>query len=217
MLTSINIYLLITSIILIPGYGIRIKSLELPTLLQTGSHPVKFICVYELLNTDSGIVIKWYHNEKQIYEWIPPLAPRDMGIMNGLIEYPWENINRPHSHSILEIKNITTNLSGVYTCKISTFQDEDSKSANVTVYVPVNKVMIKTAIYNETHLNISCETFGAHPSPKLKILINGLELEGETNYASNYHENPWTSHHLLMSNPKNSSLFECEIEIPEVN
>lgn len=77
--------------------------------------------------------------------------------------------------------------------------------------------MIKTAIYNETHLNISCETFGAHPSPKLKILINGLELEGETNYASNYHENPWTSHHLLMSNPKNSSLFECEIEIPEVN
>lgn len=62
------------------------------------------------------------------------MSPRDMGIMKGLIEYPWENINRPHSHSILEIKNITTNLSGEYTCTISTFQDEDSKSANVIVY-----------------------------------------------------------------------------------
>lgn len=169
------------------------------------------------MSSDSGIVIKWYHNQKQIYEWIPPLSPRDMGIMKGLIEYPWENINRPHSHSILEIKNITTNLSGEYTCTISTFQDEDSKSANVIVYVPVNNVTMKTELYNETHLNISCETFGAHPSPKLKILINGLEVEGETNYSSDYYENPRTRHHLLMGIPKNSSLLECEIQIPQVN
>lgn len=76
---------------------------------------------------------------------------------------------------------------------------------------------MKTELYNETHLNISCETFGAHPSPKLKILINGLEVEGETNYSSDYYENPRTRHHLLMGIPKNSSLLECEIQIPQVN
>ena len=80
----------------------------------------------------------------------------------------------------------------------------------------MNDIKIETEIYNETHLNILCETHGAHPPPKLKIFIDEINIEGKTDYASNYDEEPWIRHYLLTNYPKNFSTIECEISIPEM-
>ncbi|XP_033225848.1 uncharacterized protein LOC117178530 [Belonocnema kinseyi] len=215
---SVGILLIgITTVILSAGDAIQIKSLELPSLIRNGSGPVEFVCIYELLNTDTGLVVNWYRNAEKIYQWIPPLAPQDMGIVKGLIEYPWENINRPHTHSILRINKVTTNLAGDYTCSVTTFQDEATKSAKMIVYVPVNDVKIETENHNETHMNILCETYGAHPPPNLKIFIAGIEIEGEISYSRNYDEDAWIRHTSITNYPKDSTLIECEISIPEVD
>lgn len=65
---------------------------------------------------------------------MPPVPPRDNGIIEGIAEYPAENLKNPYSSSVIRLKNVTINMTGEYTCTISTFQDEASNSTKMIVY-----------------------------------------------------------------------------------
>lgn len=67
------------------------------------------------------------------------VPPQDIGIIEGLTEYPVENLRNPYSHSIIRLKTITIDMTGEYVCTISTFQNEASTSTKMIVYGKFSK------------------------------------------------------------------------------
>lgn len=44
----------------------------MPVAIHNGTGPVELSCFYHVDEMENGLVIKWYHNAEQIYQWIPP-------------------------------------------------------------------------------------------------------------------------------------------------
>jgi len=40
--------------------------------VRNGTGPVDLICAYQIDENENGLVIKWFHEAYQIYQWIPP-------------------------------------------------------------------------------------------------------------------------------------------------
>lgn len=58
--------------------AVRILSLHVPSsyvLVENNTKPLILDCVYEFRPNDVGFVLKWYHNNYLIYQWIPPRKP----------------------------------------------------------------------------------------------------------------------------------------------
>ncbi|XP_072760561.1 uncharacterized protein [Anoplolepis gracilipes] len=199
-------------------YGTSIKSLDVPYIVRNGTGPVDLICIYEIDKDDNGLVIKWFHEAYQIYQWIPPMPPQDIGIIEGLAEYPIEN---PYSHSIIRLKTITTDMAGEYMCTISTFQYEASASSKMIVYVPESEMMVRTYPFNKTHVNLTCVVTGARPRPSLKLYVEGVERNDcESDYESSesstdwYKDDPRVSLDVIVEDMQDPAVVECEMLIP---
>ncbi|XP_057325837.1 uncharacterized protein LOC130667923 [Microplitis mediator] len=202
-------------IITISGYnGVKITKLKLPVAIHNGTGPVELLCVYQIGKQENGLVVKWFHDLHQIYQWIPPMPPEDKGILSGLTEYLPENINRPYSRSIIRLKKVNLAMTGVYTCSVSTILEDSTESKKMTVYVPDHKLSIYAVYYNNTHINLTCIAKGARPSPSLTIIVDGKQLDNRSIRIENYRKYPWIKQEAIVSNYSNPSIIQCEITIP---
>ncbi|XP_034940856.1 uncharacterized protein [Chelonus insularis] len=202
--------------------GIKITKFKLPEAIHNGTGPVELICEYKIENKENGLVIKWYHNMEQIYQWIPPMIPQDIGIISGLTEYPIENINQPLSRSIIRLKKVNLAMTGDYTCSVSTFHEDDSKAKTMTVYVPDDDLNIQANFYNKSHINLTCIAKGAHPRPNLTIIVDNQQSKrGRVHvekfldeYYRDYKDYPWIRQEALLPIFFNLAIIQCEINIP---
>lgn len=55
--------------------GVRITKLDVPSSYVDSCRPLILDCDYEFGVKDVGFVLKWYHNNISIYQWIPPRPP----------------------------------------------------------------------------------------------------------------------------------------------
>ncbi|XP_032664048.1 uncharacterized protein LOC116840836 isoform X2 [Odontomachus brunneus] len=199
--------------------GSSIRSLDVPLVVRNGTGPVDLACVYEIDDKENGLVIKWFHEAYQIYQWIPPMPPQDIGVIKGLAEYPVENLRDPNSRSVIRLKTVTIDMTGEYTCAISTFQDEASNSTKMIVYVPESDMTVRTYPFNKTHVNLTCVVTGARPRPSLKLYVEGVESndrginrESSTDW---YKSNPRVSLNVIVEDTMDPAVVECEMLIPE--
>ncbi|XP_014483069.1 PREDICTED: uncharacterized protein LOC106748743 [Dinoponera quadriceps] len=200
--------------------GSSIKSLDVPLVVRNGTGPVDLACVYEVDDYENGLVIKWFHEAYQIYQWIPPIPPQDIGVIKGLAEYPVENLRDPYSRSVIRLKTITVDMAGEYTCAISTFQDEASNSTKMIVYVPESDMTVSTYPFNKTHVNLTCVVTGARPRPSLKLYVEGVESRNDRrndheSSADWYKGNPRVSLNVVVEDTLDPAVVECEMSIPE--
>ncbi|EGI68625.1 hypothetical protein G5I_02727 [Acromyrmex echinatior] len=180
--------------------GSSIKSLDVPIAVRNGTGPVDLTCAYQIDENENGLVIKWFHEAYQIYQWIPPIPPQDIGIIEGIAEYPVENLKNPYSCSMIRLKTVTINMTGEYT-------------------LPESNMTIRTYPFNKTHVNLTCVVMGALPRPSLKLYVNKIE---RNSYESDrgpltdwYKGNPQTSLDVIVENTLDAAIFECEMSIPE--
>ncbi|KAL0129765.1 hypothetical protein PUN28_001790 [Cardiocondyla obscurior] len=199
--------------------GTSIRSLDVPLAVRNGTGPVDLICAYEVDEDENGLVIKWFHEAYQIYQWIPPIPPQDIGIIEGLAEYPVENLKNPYSRSVIRLKTVTIEMTGEYMCAISTFQDEASNSTRMIVYVPESEMMVRTYPFNKTHVNLTCVVTGARPRPSLKLYVEGIESNNQRSDQRSsmdwYTDNPRTSLDVVIEDTLDPAVVECEMSIPE--
>ncbi|KAF3420447.1 hypothetical protein E2986_02144, partial [Frieseomelitta varia] len=201
-------------------YASKIYTLDVPLVVRNGTGPIDLSCIYNVSKYENGLVIKWYHNEDQIYQWIPPMPPQDVGVINGLAEYPEQNLKYSNSRSIIRLKMAIIEMTGEYACIISTFQEEDVRRTKMIVYVPETSLSIHASSFNESHLNLICIANGGQPRPILRIYIEGIEVNsyhdkivktmGYTNIVSG-------TRSAIVKNPLEPLLLECEISIPETD
>ncbi|XP_043801924.1 uncharacterized protein LOC122719817 [Apis laboriosa] len=219
-LVTYSVLFFIITLIKIPIsdiYASKIYTLDVPLVVRNGTGPIDLSCIYNIKDKENGLIIKWYHNIDQIYQWIPPMPPQDTGVINGFTEYSEQNLRYFNSRSIIHLKMAIVEMSGQYTCTISTFQEKDMKRTKMIVYVPETDIIIHVSSFNKNHLNLTCIANGAQPRPILKIYIEGIEVNNyydKTVKILEYKTILSAKRSAIIKNPLEPLLLECEISIP---
>ena len=83
--------------------------------------------------------LRYFNDEPQpIYVWIPKRSPQvvDDARFRGRVDtqYAVRGANKYKRHRALKLINPTTEMSGQYRCKVSSFVDEDFMSKTMVVY-----------------------------------------------------------------------------------
>ncbi|OWR49012.1 hypothetical protein KGM_200755 [Danaus plexippus plexippus] len=118
-------------------HSVRIISIRVPEVLQYGSKDaITLDCDY-ITNNVTGLVVKWFYMDRSqpIYQWIPPQKPQALGILKNKLDLSYKISNNPYTrHRALRILSPGTELTGNYTCVVSTFLSEDERTRPMTIF-----------------------------------------------------------------------------------
>ncbi|XP_047356705.1 uncharacterized protein LOC124951832 isoform X1 [Vespa velutina] len=223
--TTLSVFFFLTRVIILKYFSAIdasiIESINVPSVVHNGTGPIELSCIYKIDENENGLVIKWYHELDQIYQWIPPLPPQDTGIIANYSKYPMENLREPERRSIIYLKMITLDMSGEYMCVVKTFHSEHTKAARMIVYVPESSAKIYVSRFNDSHINVKCTVLGARPKPTLILYIEGIKIDNKFDESlkiiNEYRDNFSVTRNIILKNIINPVLIECEISISDTN
>ncbi|CAG5052056.1 unnamed protein product [Parnassius apollo] len=129
--------------------AVKIVKIVVPDIIQYGVQDTVILdCDYTYGNNTSGLVVKWFFRNKArpVYQWIVSQKPQDMGILRGRVDLAYRASSEPlKMHRALRIVKPNTDISGDYTCVVSTFMEEDSRTNQMIVFAKY--AVTKEAIY----------------------------------------------------------------------
>ncbi|CAG4945170.1 unnamed protein product [Parnassius apollo] len=118
--------------------AVKIVKIVVPEIIQYGVQDAVILdCDYTYGNNTSGLVVKWFFRNKArpVYQWIVSQKPQDMGILRGRVDLAYRASSDPlKMHRALRIVKPNTDISGDYTCVVSTFMEEDSRTKQMIVF-----------------------------------------------------------------------------------
>ncbi|XP_072388428.1 uncharacterized protein [Diabrotica undecimpunctata] len=162
------------------GSAVKITNIVVPSVTDT-NRPVVLDCDYTLDVDDGALVVKWYFNDGNlVYQWISGHPPTAIGILKGRlnINYKADPADPNKYHRALSIPNPTSELSGNYTCGVSTFKSEDVRSKQMIVLTQPQYFEIKEKRLGPRKFEISCEVKGVFPRPTLSLKLGDRDLTG---------------------------------------
>ncbi|CAK1600948.1 unnamed protein product [Parnassius mnemosyne] len=162
--------------------GVNIRKIEVPALVEVGTESVVLDCQYniDIVSPRIGLVMKWFFNGSQglVYQWIPPMRPQFIGLLKGKVDVNFKISDDPlQAHRAIKIQNPTTDLSGNYTCVVSTFLEEDRQTRTMLVYSTAQNfefVQEKKYVFLVT---LICSAENLYPKPVMSILSKGVPLK----------------------------------------
>ena len=135
--------------------GITMIRLDVPTVVQNGTEDSVILdCVYSFNESEkAGMVLTWYFNQSMVYQWIPPRRPNALGMLQNRLDLNYTASEDPYKSSrALKIMHPSIEMMGEYSCKVSTFISEASKSAQMLIY---GKSLLFPSVNNNKN---SCST-----------------------------------------------------------
>ena len=123
----------------------KIRQLSVPAMVELGSENILLDCDFDY-DADEKVQldIKWYFNSEPspFYQWVPEKMSRPQIIGDKFrqhvdLDHVAHNDSHKRHRALLLIKP-TTELSGTYTCKVSTFISEDIRRKRMIVYCKWN-------------------------------------------------------------------------------
>lgn len=169
-----------------------IKSINVPSTVKIGdADHVILDCDYALENTSSaGLVVKWFFNENQlVYQWIHGRYPltEEPAAKYVDLEYKASNDSLTQ-YRAMKLDKPGIDLTGDYTCVISTYADERAANASMVIYSTEEKFEFqyqkKSIVGDKDGLEVMCKAEGLYPQPTLDISVNEGKLilipEGQT-------------------------------------
>ncbi|KRT85675.1 Immunoglobulin, partial [Oryctes borbonicus] len=117
------------------GICVKINNLQVPEVIRHGS-PAVLDCDFSLEPLgDDELVVKWYKNKTLVYQWIPARRPVGLGILKGRLNLAYAASEQNYSvHRALHILKSGPDLSGAYTCSVSTLKNEDERTKTMLVF-----------------------------------------------------------------------------------
>ncbi|KAK8738320.1 hypothetical protein OTU49_004163, partial [Cherax quadricarinatus] len=223
-------YLIYTSVALLTGGTESIQVEEPPGLkvFENGTvNDIVLDCPFVLEEGDSaGLVIKWFHltNPVAVYQWIPSgSAPQATGILEGRVDLEYQvSQDNYHRHRALRILQPTTELTGQYTCSISSFNDEKLYKQNLIIYSEPQEVKVWTEQRDEQEVTVVCEVNHVFPQPRLYllqvspaaesvVLSDGKKVITQSQGTYNLLMERTMSDHDLAG----ATVFQCVVTIPD--
>ena len=119
---------------------IEIRHLSVPESIENGTKRFVILdCDYSYQKQDAQLVVKWFFNDDPfpIYQWIPEhnrrsTSPRFKDRID--INYSIPNGQPLTKYRAVKLLKPTTELSGKYTCEVSSLFSQDSKEKMMLVY-----------------------------------------------------------------------------------
>jgi len=168
---SLIFFLSITGIV-----GVEIRQMRVPSEVESGSVPFVILdCDYDLAESESNQVdVKWFFRDdpQPFYQWLPGRPPQAIGELfkNRIdLSHAVEGGDKFRKHRALKIWKPTTELSGIYRCKVSSFVDEDFMQRKMIVYAPPEEVNLIYTRPDINHINLTCSAFGVYPKPEVSL------------------------------------------------
>jgi len=211
------------------SWSVTLHDILGPSEVQNNSRPYVLLdCDFSInISEREGMILKWYLNGKTIYQWIPPRRPQGLGALRGKINLDYDASPDPwQRHRGLYIYSPSIEMSGDYTCKISTLENEVYKTKRMTVYVPPRQIHVgytKARTARES-VNVTCMADHVYPEPQMR-LYHGTGTartpvaEVEERVAQ-YHDRAWQKILFVVladRTLKPHNVFQCELVIPGTN
>ncbi|CAG9091695.1 hypothetical protein JYU34_009818 [Plutella xylostella] len=164
-------------------YAVKIVKIVVPEIIQYGVQDAVILdCDYNVTgNNTAGLVVKWFFRNKTrpVYQWIAAQKPQDMGILRGRVDLTYRASSDPYKmHRAMRIVKPNTDISGEYTCVVSTFMEEDQKTKQMIVFVPETNFRLIQNKTDDDTVNVICAADGAFPAPNLTLATPERRLDG---------------------------------------
>ncbi|ALC42615.1 CG5597 [Drosophila busckii] len=147
-------------------------------LLEEGDMaPTVLDCEYNLDDTESFHTLKWFRNDKAIYQWIRGSQPAPIPDFKNYVDSSYESSKDPNKqYSSLALINPTISSTGDYKCIVQT------QTKTIVVHKSVQVIDVRNytlslkryQIQNETQLE--CKVSNVFPKPKLTIESEGIDI-----------------------------------------
>ncbi|XP_068632650.1 uncharacterized protein [Battus philenor] len=206
--------------------GVNIKNLEVPALVEVGAESIVLDCQYSIdaVSPRVGLVMKWFFNGSSglVYQWIPPMRPQVVGLLKGKVDLDFKISDDPlQAYRAIKIRKPTTDLSGNYTCVVSTFLEEDRQTKSMLVYSPAHNFKFFQEKKYVFLVTLICSAEKLYPKPIMVIQSNGEPL---TQALTEIKMDSWglytvTTTALVHDDDVAMPLeeFVCELSLPEAN
>lgn len=200
------------------GICVKINNLQVPEVIRHGS-PVVLDCDFSLEPLgDDELVVKWYKNKTLVYQWIPARRPVGLGILKGRLNLAYAASEQNYSvHRALHILKSGPDLSGEYTCSVSTLKNEDERTKTMLVFVPEKSLILKRMRSEQGVMKVQCTAEGVFPQPSIILRSRQREIaETEVKVREKGQLFDITASAVLpaLQDPEE---FSCEVRIPEAN
>ena len=129
--------------------SVAIKELKVPELVElTSNRDILLDCDFDYEESEKQqLDIKWYFNDDPtpFFFWVPfrMAKPQLIGeTFKGHVDLDHTvHADRFKRHRAILIKRPTIELSGTYTCKVSTFEDEDVRKKPMIIYCKICPIL----------------------------------------------------------------------------
>ena len=220
----INITLITLLSLLNTCVGVAIQTLEVPSAVELGSENVVLDCNYQYNDTEKQqLEVKWYFNEDPtpFFQWIAGKIETKPQIIGQQFEdkldlnYTSGSDNYTMYRALL-LHKPTIDMAGTYTCKVSSFENEDVQEAKMIVYSPITPVHFKQARVDGSKVNVSCEFNGVFPLPNVKLTWGTFALFEDCVVIKPHNDSFDVMVYKTLEHSKlpSETVFGCEISIP---
>ncbi|KAF2365705.1 Immunoglobulin-like domain [Trinorchestia longiramus] len=194
-----------------------------------GSSPLVVLdCHYIIpMGEESGLVVKWYHghNPRPVYQWIYGSPPQALGILRGRLDLRYKSSpDLLKAHSALAFVTPTTELAGTYTCRVATYEAEDSATGEFIVYTPASEFDLKMSKPKQDgKIIIACEGRNVFPEPSIALYRTDTTTQNRIPMHATQQKDydvQTNLYHLAVEAPVFDSLlfgeteFQCVLSIP---
>lgn len=203
---------------------LRITNLDVPQsyIIPRGDEPAEDLvldCEYEVDEASSkGFVLKWKHNDLQIYQWIPSKKPLALTAFRGHVDvdYPVSD-DRLQKYRALKLVNPMANFTGNYSCSVQTYDENETKTGHLQVIVP--EVEFNLTYHRESNGStvVQCAVSDISPKPELVLFIDDAAVN-EVVLSENHSHGSYdlTLQHILGDDSRNAAIH-CQLSIPGTN
>ncbi|XP_017045391.1 uncharacterized protein LOC108090958 [Drosophila ficusphila] len=153
------------------------SDVKIVVLQNEEMEPTILECDYEVERDPSFITVKWYRDEKNIYQWIFGKPPNAIPEFRDEIDISYEGSTDPSKqYSSLALINPTINTTGDYKCLVQTELKTFTSHQRVQVIDVRNYTLelLHKPIHNETQLE--CIVTNVYPRPIITILSNDQDV-----------------------------------------
>ncbi|KAH8272912.1 hypothetical protein KR018_009745, partial [Drosophila ironensis] len=160
------------------GYPTKDESdTKIIALENEDMEPTVLDCEYEIKEEPSFLTLKWFRDDKTIYQWIRGQPPAPIPDYKNEIDSSYESSTDPNKqYSSLLLINPTISTTGDYKCVVQTDKESFISHQKVQV-IDVRNYTLElnhNKIHNETQLE--CVVTNIYPRPTVNILSNDEDV-----------------------------------------
>ncbi|XP_076325188.1 uncharacterized protein LOC143233136 isoform X1 [Tachypleus tridentatus] len=213
-------------------FPVKIKRLSVPRWVRNGTDHVILDCEYSYTVSDVRLVVKWFFKDQlePVYQWIPGLEKRHVsGILLGRLNFNFsvDPSDRYSRYRALYILKPTLEISGKYTCVVTSLASQDLRHKEMLVYAPAKNFSVSHSKVATSETDIFCEATGLYPRPEISLSVVLPDIQKHTVLQGTKKQVNLTngSYSILLARrfserdlaKANVLILECKVYIPGTN